>query len=127
MTALWLAAPVLSLLVLAAHFLRSGNLIAVVALLAMTTILVAVRRWWAARLAQVVLLLGAIEWLATLVDLAGERVLEGEPVLRLVLILGTVAVATAASTLVFLSRRLRGRYRLRSARVGAIPAGDGRS
>lgn len=113
MSPVWLLAPVLSLLVLAAHFLRSGSLMLVVALLAMVVALLGVRRPWVVRLAQVVLVLGAIEWLATLVDLAGARIQEEAPVLRLVLILGIVAVWTAASALVFRSERLRARYGLR--------------
>ncbi len=61
---------------------------------------------------QGALLLGALEWLRTLVRLASDRLQEGEPVLRLVLILGTVAALTAFSTLAFETRGLRRRYRL---------------
>jgi hypothetical protein len=110
---LWLLLPVLSLLVLAAHFLRAGNAILVVVPLAILVGLLVVRRAWVARLAQVVLLLGAIEWLAALVDLAGERMHAGEPVRRLVAILGAVALVTAASALVFQTERLRAVYRVR--------------
>jgi len=102
---------VLSLLLLGAHFLRGPN----VALLAAVILLLAlllVRRRWAARLVQVALVLGALEWLRTLVRLANDRLQAGEPVARLVLILGTVACLTAFSTLAFETRRLRHRYGL---------------
>lgn len=118
MRAVWLLAPVLSLLVLAAHFLRAGNPVLVVALLAIIVAILALRRAWVARLAQIVLLLGAVEWLATLIDLAGVRMHDGEPVGRLVVILATVGLATAASSLVFLTNPIRARYGL-SRRSGA--------
>ena len=81
----------------------------IVALLA----LLAVRKPWVARLVQVALLLGALEWLRTLVQLTSDRLQAGEPVLRLVVILGTVAGLTAFSTLAFETRRLRQRYGVR--------------
>jgi len=83
-------------------------LAAIGALLALLT----VRKRWVARMVQVALLLGALEWLRTLVRLASDRLQAGEPVLRLVLILGTVACLTAFSTLAFETRRLRQRYGL---------------
>ena len=64
MVALLLLPVVASLLVLAAHFLRSGN-IALVVLVLVFMALLAVRRRWAARLVQVALLLGAVEWVRT--------------------------------------------------------------
>ena len=81
----------------------------IVALLA----LLAVRKPWVARLVQVALLLGALEWLRTLVQLTSDRLQAGEPVLRLVVILGTVAGLTAFSTLAFETQRLKQRYGVR--------------
>ncbi len=106
-----LAPPVLALLVLAAHFLRAGEYI-VVALLVALIALLAVPRWWAARLVQLVLVLGTIEWIMTLAELAFERMVQGEPAARLIAILGTVAVLTAASALVFRTAPLRRYYGL---------------
>ena len=68
------------------------------------------RRAWVPRLFQVVLLLGAAEWLRTLYLFAAERVAFGQPWTRLALILGGVALFTALSGLVFRSRGLRTRY-----------------
>ena len=70
MTALQLFPAVLSLLVLGAHFLRVGQVMLLVAVVAML-VLLAVRRPWAARVVQVGLLLGAFEWIRTLIQLAG--------------------------------------------------------
>jgi hypothetical protein len=118
MNLLLLLAPILSLLILGAHFLRAGNLLLVVATLALVGCL-APRRPWVPRLVQPALLLGAVEWFRTLVLFAGERMRAGEPYVRLVIILGSVALVSAGSALVFETARLRRRYR------GAPEAGSG--
>ena len=100
---------VLSLLVLAAHFLRSWGLFIAVVVLGLLGLL-AVRRPWVARLMQVVLVLGALEWIRTLVTLAMRRSDQGEPFLRMVLILGAVAAVTLASAALFETRKLRRIY-----------------
>jgi hypothetical protein len=103
--------PALSLLVLGAHFLRAGTpLLVSVALGAL--VLLFVRRRWAARAAQIVLALGALEWVRALVALTGERMSEGLPYGRMVVILGVVAAVTAASALAFRGRTLRRWYRM---------------
>lgn len=109
MIGLQLAPVVLSLMVLAAHFLRGGHLLAVVLILVLLGLL-AVRQRWVPRLVQVALLLGAAEWLRTLAELATERARAGQPAVRLVLILGTVAAVTGLSALAFRSARLRNWY-----------------
>lgn len=94
-----LALPVISSLLLAAHFYRAG-LLPLAALSAALPLLLAVPRRWAARTLQVALLLGAFEWLRTLAAISAERITTGQPVLRLIAILLAVAVITAASALV---------------------------
>jgi hypothetical protein len=101
---------ILSLLVLGAHFLRGGNLFLVLVAVGLVACLAA-RRPWVPRLAQAALLLGAIEWVRTLALFAAERMRGGEPYLRLVIILGAVALVTALSALVFETARLKQRYR----------------
>lgn len=101
---------ILSLVVLAAHFLRGGCLPLALALLALAALL-AVRRPWVARLLQMVLTLGALEWIRTLVTLAMERSERGEPFLRMALILGVVAAVTLGSALLFETAKLRRFYR----------------
>jgi hypothetical protein len=102
---------VLSLLVLAAHFLRGGGLLFVIVVLGLLALL-PLQRPWVARSVQVVLLLGALEWTRTLVTLAMRRVAEGEPYLRMVLILGVVLAVTVGSAALFESAPLRKRYGL---------------
>jgi hypothetical protein len=110
----------LSLLVLAAHFFR-GDAVVVSALLVAAVALLAVPRWWAARLVQAVLLLGAVEWIMTLFHLAFWRAAAGQPIVRLVVILGSVAAATAGAALVLQSERLRAFYGLGRRRAAPRP------
>jgi len=108
---LQLVPVILSLVVLAAHFSRHDQPLLMVLSVALMGLL-AVPRFWAARLLQVVLLLGAAEWVRTLVVLARTRVEQGESATRMVIILTVVAILTAASALVFHTRRARARFRV---------------
>jgi hypothetical protein len=84
---------VLALLLLAAHFYRAGQLV-LAALAAVFAVLPFVRHRTAGLIVQVALALGAFEWVRTTFAFAGARVAQGGPVLRLVLILGTVVAFT---------------------------------
>ena len=90
----------LSLLVIGAHFMRYGN-DAGVAFSVAPIALLFVRKPWAARVVQVVLVLGAIEWTTTLVGLVQMRMAQGMPATRLAIILGVVIVVTIAAALLF--------------------------
>lgn len=109
MTALLLTPVVLSTLVLAAHFLRGGH-VAVVLLVLLTLPLLLVRRPWARRVVQAVLVLGALEWVRTLVSLVQLRAMLGQPWTRMAVILGSVALVTLLSALLLETRRVRARY-----------------
>ncbi len=102
---------ILSLLILAAHFLRAENMLLVAIMFAVAGLLF-VKRPWSARVIQTVLFLGAIEWVLTLSGLVVRRVEMGQPYGRMVMILGSVAALTAMSALVFRSEPLRSRYGL---------------
>ena len=103
---------VLSLVVLAAHFSRADNGIAVIASFALIGILF-VRRAWVPRLIQVALGLATIEWIRTVYVLVEARIAAGEPYLRLGIILGIVVIVTAGSAFVFETRTMRRIYSLR--------------
>ncbi len=111
MTFLALLPVGLSLLVLAAHFYRAGNVGFFVASLLVLT-LVAVPKRWAARALQAALLLGAAEWVRTAARFVSQRQGDGRPFLRLALILGGVALVSGLSALLFRTRALRARYGL---------------
>lgn len=103
---------ILSFLLLAAHFFRFGQ-IALVALALFLPCLLLVRKHWAAQTLQIALLLGAAEWVRTIVVFAQARMAGGYPYLRMTLILGAVALFTAGSALLFNNPSLRTRYRQR--------------
>lgn len=104
--------PVLfSALLLSAHFLRSGSLPLVILSLLFPIILF-FKRAWAARAVQVILVLGALEWIRTLLLLVAERREAAQSWTRLAIILGTVALFTGCSALLFCCRSLKTRYQL---------------
>jgi hypothetical protein len=100
---------VLSLLVLGAHFLRAGNIVLVLGVFVVLALLF-VRRPWAARVVQVTLLLGTLEWGHTLITLAVIRMQVGEPVRRLLIILASVAAVSLLSAWLMQVGALRHRY-----------------
>ncbi len=102
---------VLSLLILGAHFMRYGNNVGIAGVLVLTALLF-IRQWWVARLMQVVLVLGALEWAYTIWELVMLRSAHGLPYVRMVAILGTVAAVTLLSALLFQTATLRKIYRM---------------
>jgi len=98
-----------SVMFLAAHFLRTGPMIlALLCLIVPLTLFV--RRIWALRLVQIFLLLGAAEWVRTLIVLVRDRQAQGEPWLRLVIILGAVAAFTAGAAFILQAKKVRSHY-----------------
>jgi len=112
MVAAQLCAVTLSLLVLGAHLLRDGGGCLFWAVLAFVPLLF-VRRPWAARTLQLVLVLGALEWSRTLVLLYQDRVRTGEDFLRMTIILGIVTAVTFGSALFFQTEKLNRLYGLK--------------
>jgi hypothetical protein len=111
MILLQLIPVILSSVLVTAHFLRADNLVlAMISLAALALLLVPAR--WAARLVQIGLALAALEWVRTLVFLTAVRMSQGEPWIRMVVILGLVALFTGSSILVFRSPRLRNWFQL---------------
>jgi len=81
---------------IAAHFLRGGFYPLVVLGLAFPWLLLAGRPW-ADRTVQLLLLLSAAEWLRTLVVIALQRFADGQPWMRMAVILGSVMLFTLGS------------------------------
>lgn len=109
--------PGLALLLLGAHFLRGGSFLAIGLTIALMVLLF-VRQPWTPRVLQTGLVLGALEWVRTLLQLVQMRQTMGQPYERLVVILGAVAMFTALSALIFECRAVREHYR------GAIPPAE---
>ena len=102
---------IFSFLILAAHFSRIG-LLPLMILSLLLAILLFVKRPWIARLPQGALVLGAIEWIRTIMMYVNIRQETGEDRTRLALILGIVALFTALSSLSFQRPSLKRRYQL---------------
>lgn len=96
MTACCLGSAAVSLLLLCAHFLRSGR-VGLAAVCWALLFLLFVRRPFSRLVIQAALWLGCAEWLRTLVVLAAARRQAGGPVGRLALILGCVCAVTFLS------------------------------
>ena len=107
---------VLSLVVLGAHFLRDGTWVGVFACLLLIGMLF-LRRPWVARVIQVALVLGALEWLRTMYELAQIRAMHGQPYGRMLVILGIVAAVTLCSALLFQTPALKDVYRIDRTRI----------
>ena len=99
----------ISFLLLAAHFMRAGQTVLVVVLLLLLPLLL-LKKFWVPWVMQFTLLLGALEWLRTIMFVAQIRMDQGMPWTRMAVILGVVALFTALSCLVFRSKALRQRY-----------------
>ncbi len=95
--------------VLGAHFLRTGHWGGLVAATA-GPLLLLIRRRWAARVVQSLLLGAAVYWLAQLWLIAGVRQRMGMGWTRLAVILVVVALGTAAAALILEGPKLRERY-----------------
>jgi hypothetical protein len=108
---LWPVPVVLSLVILGAHFMRYGNSMGVIGSLLLIALLL-VHRPWVARLMQIVLILGALEWIRTIYELAQVRAALGEPFARMVVILGVVVAITFCSALLFQTPALKRIYGL---------------
>ena len=99
----------ISFLLLAAHFVRAGEAVVAYVLVFLLPLLI-IRKFWVPWVMQVTLLLGAVEWVRTLVSVAQIRIEFGMPWTRMALILAAVALFTACSGLVFRSKALRKQY-----------------
>ncbi len=99
----------ISFLLLAAHFLRAGQVVVSTVLLALLLLLF-LPKTWVPRVIQLILLLGTFEWLRTLYTVAQVRIALDMPWMRMAIILGAVALFTMLSCLVFKSAALRKKY-----------------
>lgn len=111
MNILRLLPVILSFGLLAAHFSRA-NLFPLVIVSILIPFLLLIRKAWVARSVQVLLLLGAAEWIRAMFGYIEVRKAIGDDWGRLAIILVTVAALTACSGLVFHGKSLRKRYHI---------------
>ena len=100
---------ILSIMLLGAHFYRAGFIVLVVILFA-SLFLLLIRQPWIVRVIQVELVIGGLEWFRTTYNFVVMRQEMNMPWIRLAIILGSVALITLCSSLVFRSESLRKRY-----------------
>ena len=111
MNVLRLFPVIFSFLILSAHFSRAGSPLLLIIFL-LLPLLLFVKKAWVVRLIQIFLVIGSIEWIRALITYVSQRQLIDEPYMRLVIILGIVALFTGISALVFRNQALRKRYKL---------------
>ena len=111
MNILRLLPVIFSFLILSAHFSRQGSpILSILCLL--IPLLFFIKRAWVARSIQILLVIGSIEWIRALFVYASQRQDSGEPYIRLIIILGIIALFTGLSALVFRNQSLKERYKL---------------
>ena len=115
MNILRLLPVILAFGLLAAHFSRANMPPAVVVSLIIPFLLL-IRKPWIARSIQILLLLGALEWIRSMFGYIQVRKEIGEDWGRLAIILIAVALLTACSGLVFRGKSLKKRYQLEKSR-----------
>ena len=103
---------IISMLLIGAHFLRSGNIVFTAASLILLFGLF-IRHPFPARILQLALFFSTVEWIRTAFILTSARLDAGLAWTRLAFILGAVTFFSFASIFVFLSKTLGERYSLR--------------
>jgi hypothetical protein len=102
---------ILSLLVVAAHFLRYNNII-IIGVIIVLILLLLVKHKISARLVQLGLLLATVEWVGTAQALISYRLEYDMPWIRLSVIMFFVILFTFSSIFMFKTKTLRERYAL---------------
>lgn len=95
---------VLAFLVLGAHFSRAGWMPLMVLALASPVLLFLGKRW-AVAVAQILLMIGSVEWARTFAAIALRRQAEGLPWIRMAIILQVVALFTLGAAFLVRPRK----------------------
>ena len=100
---------IFSFIVLSAHFSRA-NMPFFSILFLLIPLLLFIKKRWAVRTIQILLIFGSAEWIRILFVYTNERQAIGAPYVRLVIILGIVALITGLSALIFRNPAIKDRY-----------------
>ncbi len=109
MIVLRLLPVIFSFLLLAAHFSRM-NILPLVILSVLVPVMLLVKKVWIVRTIQVLLVLGAFEWVRSMFNYIEVRKSIGDDWSRLAIILSLVALFTALSGLVLQMKKLKKVY-----------------
>ncbi len=96
-------------LLLAAHFLRSGNY-GLAAACAFLPLVLFIKRAWVPIVGQGLTLAGTLVWVNTAASLVSVRRMIGESWVRLAIIMGVVTLFTAATALIYRSAKMQSKY-----------------
>ncbi len=99
----------LASLILSAHFYRHWNYLLMILSLLVPCLLF-VKRRWSLIAVQFFAILGGGVWISTIVEIAKERILMGEPWGKMAVILGAVALFTAVSGLILNAKKVKEKY-----------------
>ncbi|MBI5675832.1 MAG: hypothetical protein HZC48_08430 [Nitrospirae bacterium] len=100
---------ILASLMLSAHFYRHWNYpLMIVSLLAPCLLLI--KRRWGLIAVQSFAAFGGVVWTLTIIDIAKERMATGQPWGKMAMILGAVALFTAASGLILNAKKIKEKY-----------------
>ena len=102
---------IFSFLILSAHFSR-GNLFILSIIFLIIPLILFIKQAWVVRLTQIILIIGSLEWIRSMFIYINQRQTIDEPYLRLVIIIGIVALLTGLSALVFRNQSLKKLYKL---------------
>jgi hypothetical protein len=102
---------ILSFIILAAHFSRAG-ILALAILSLLLPFLLLIKKPYSARIIQIALILGALEWIRTLIVYVLQRIEENQSYFRLILILLFVALFTGLSALIFRIKSIKEIYKI---------------
>jgi len=102
---------ILSLVLMAAHFLRVGIWVFSVLCLLLPFLLF-LKRPITARIFQAVLFLSALEWIRTIYILISHRIDAGQDWIRSAIILGAVTLFTLGAACVFFGKNLKSVYKI---------------
>ncbi len=97
---------ILSSLLMAAHFSRA-NITGLVVISLLLPFLLFIKRRWVAYVFQALLIFAACEWVLTLLKIVHLRQMQNEAWTRLAIILGSVALFTALTTIVFATKKMK--------------------
>lgn len=106
---MYLFPPILSTLLIAAHFSRVDNDWLAIFCLALPFILF-VKKFWIKRVYQILLVIGGVIWIERTVTLVQMREEAGEPWSRLAIIISIVALITVLSALSFETKKAKSRF-----------------
>lgn len=100
---------VIAMIILAAHFLRTGAL-TLTLLCLLFPFLLFIKRSWVITATSLFAYIGGIIWLFVTYELYLARVASGQPWTRMIVILGTVAIFTFAAGMLLKTAAVRKHY-----------------